>query len=256
MQKNVYDLIPIRNVILEIYDSIRSICEKYGLKYFVAYGTLLGAIRHRGFIPWDDDFDIWMPRPDYMQFMDLAIKELPKGFSWQSVETDDTYHYLFGKVRVDNPNKVSEISAKSKLSLKQGLYVDIFPLDGLPSSGTARFLWCVKRGMYRRGVSRWFLGMPLGRAKNHLLKFSEWCASRKYADCKFVGGISPYSDGKTPQKWCFPREWFSSSEEAAFEDRIVRVPVGTKKILTAIYGDFMQLPPEEARVPSHQMLEL
>lgn len=250
-----YEFAPIWCEILKIYDVVRDICERHQLNYYAAFGTLIGAVRHSGFIPWDDDFDLWMPRSDYTCFMRFAQKEMPNKLVWQSVETDKSYHYLFGKVRLADEERVSVVSRMCHLSLKQGIYIDIFPLDGLPSGNIGRFFWCVKRGLFRRGLSKWFCGIPVGRAKNHYLKFSEWYASRRYEDSKFVGGVSGYSDAKMSHRWCFPKEWFSSSEEVPFEDRKVRIPVGAKKILTAIYGDYMQLPPEAARVPSHQVLE-
>ena len=86
---------------LEILREFVRVCEAHGLRYYLAYGTLLGAVLHRGFIPWDDDIDVTMPRPDYERFARICASELRPGFTWQSYRTDRHYPFLFGKLLKD-----------------------------------------------------------------------------------------------------------------------------------------------------------
>ena len=121
----------IKNRELEILKWIDKTCKENGITYFLAYGTLLGAVRHKGFIPRDDDIDIFMTRENYNKFLDINNKEISKKFSVLSLETEKTYYYPFAKV-VDNDTYVDE--KKFKKIDKLGVWVDIFPLDFYNSS--------------------------------------------------------------------------------------------------------------------------
>ena len=259
MGQRSYNLHPLWDATLEIYDAIRNICEEHGLRYFAGFGTLIGAVRHRGFIPWDDDFDLYMPRPDYEVFMRLSAEELPQNLIWQSVETDPNYPYRFGKVRETRKDRIADVAQQSRLRLQDGIYVDFFPLDGLPTTDVGRLLWCVKRALIRRGSdgNKWFFKMLFGMygtQQENRLNFTKWMKAIPFNKAKRVGTSSPYEASATPNRWWHPKEWFDSYKEVPFEDRIIRIPIGTHELLTAIYGDYMKLPPEKERKPSHQVL--
>ena len=114
---------------LEILDEIVRICEKYGLHYFLMFGTLIGAIRHKGFIPWDDDLDIGMPRDDYDKFMEVAKTELDERFYLQNSDTEPRYWLSFANVRKNNTLFDEASLAKMPEDIHKGIFVDIFPLD-------------------------------------------------------------------------------------------------------------------------------
>ena len=112
----------------EILDEITRVCDKNGLRYLLIGGTLLGAIRHNGFIPWDDDLDISMPREDYEKFLGIAPKELGDRFLLEDISTNDEYCYMFSKVKLKN-TIMREKTMSESYDGGQGIWVDIFPLD-------------------------------------------------------------------------------------------------------------------------------
>ena len=114
-----------KRISLEILDVIHDFCKKNGIKYYLAYGTLLGAVRHKGFIPWDDDIDLVMSRPDYELFQKLFNVD---GYTFVNEETKNIFPLVFGKVFANNT-----FGVYNGISMNYGVAVDIFPLDGLPS---------------------------------------------------------------------------------------------------------------------------
>ncbi len=147
---------------LEVLTELARRCEEASLRWFVIGGTLLGAVRHRGFIPWDDDIDVGMPRPDYERFAALARRSADPRFAWQASDTEPAYPFLYGKlIRADS--RVEE-PALADLPIRQGLAVDVFPLDGAPGSGLGRRLQALAfklaattlgARVRRRGIRRW-----------------------------------------------------------------------------------------------------
>ena len=98
MKQNCYNLRPLWDVLIDMYEEIKILCDRHGIRHWAVAGTALGAMRHQGFIPWDDDFDIAMMRPDYERFLIVAQKELPNHLVWSSVETNPEHKLSFGKV--------------------------------------------------------------------------------------------------------------------------------------------------------------
>ena len=134
----------VRAGMLSIYAAFREICDNHDLRFYAAYGTALGAIRHGGFIPWDDDLDIEMPRSDYDAFLRYAIVELPKGYELLTWQTTYGYKNLFAKIAISNIGYIEQIEKESGVKLGQGLFIDIFPVDGSPASKAARY-WRIFR---------------------------------------------------------------------------------------------------------------
>ena len=130
------ELLGIRNCQLEIYDAIAKICEKHSIRYTAVAGTVLGAVRHNGYIPWDDDFDIAMPRKDYEKFIEKAKDELDDRFFLQNYETEPTCINYFTKVRRNGTLFVQESDVS--VNMHKGIFVDIFPLDNLPKASFMR----------------------------------------------------------------------------------------------------------------------
>lgn len=111
----------------EIYEAVSAICDRHRLKYFVVGGTLLGAVIHKGYIPWDDDFDIAMPRDDYDLFVNKYYKELPDRFCLHHTSTDSDYWLSFAKVRINNTVFLEE--KRKNVKSHSGIYMDIFPFE-------------------------------------------------------------------------------------------------------------------------------
>ena len=113
---------------LEILVEIDKICKKHDIRYWLSSGTLIGAMRHNGFIPWDDDLDIEMMRSDYVRLMEVLPSELPDWLALQNDETDPNYFFYYAKVR-DRRSKMLEQNNYDRLWQEQGIYIDIFPLE-------------------------------------------------------------------------------------------------------------------------------
>lgn len=144
----------------EIYKAFSEICDRHDLKYFVVGGTLLGAVVHKGYIPWDDDFDIAMPRDDYDLFISKYYKELPERFFLHHTSTDSEYWLSFAKVRLNNTIFLEE--RRKNVKSHAGIYMDIFPFDYCSSCNTMtqkikwRFITWINNHVYSRvtGIPR------------------------------------------------------------------------------------------------------
>lgn len=116
---------------LEILSEVDRICKKHDIPYWLSSGTLIGAMRHDGFIPWDDDLDIEMMRKDYLRLMEVLPKELPEWLALQNSDTDPNYFYFYAKVR-DRRSRMLEQNGYDRLWQEQGIYIDIFPMEHHP----------------------------------------------------------------------------------------------------------------------------
>lgn len=273
MEELKYDLTPMWKALLDIYDEFDRICRRHNLRYYLAYGTAIGVLRHGGFIPWDDDFDVVMPRPDYERLIEIAPKELPSNLKLLSRKLDKTYLAVFNKVQVDDPGLVERIQRESKLSLYQGLYIDIFPIDGAPRSKIGQKLYWTKRRClrsigvylkYRNGkvsmkelplvalgwLTHWFY--PSVKDPDSVNDTIEkWASTYRYDDA----GWTTNCQGDLPI--CFPP---GSLGEPAIMDftccgTVRKVPMMAKadELLTLRYGNWRQPPPPEKCIPSHQI---
>ena len=171
----------VQRVELDILIKVARLCEERGLTYFIESGTALGAVRHGGFIPWDDDIDIGMPRQDYEKFLDIAQKELGDEYFVQTRETDPNAPFSFAKVRKNGTTFIEW--NKRNIKMHHGIYIDIFPYDGLPIDGLDEHIdKCLKLNKLqfkkyipdRVGVPqkslKWKLGAAARRMQYYLLK--------------------------------------------------------------------------------------
>lgn len=250
---------------LNMFKEITRICEKYGLTYYALGGTLLGAVRHEGFIPWDDDLDVGFEREDYEKFLKVAEKELSEPYRLLHIHNDEKYIHLFS--RVINPNiKLRREYTNNKTV--QSLWVDIFPLDGVPSGGVKRFFWekhlFILRGLRNlscfdelvditkeyHGIKKFVVQLGLKTNISNLLnthklllKLDKYLKKWKLADNPCIG--NPMGGGWF--KEVYPKEYYKRIVKLKFEDTTINCPVAYKKILTQMYGDYMTPPDEKDR---------
>ena len=116
---------------LELLEVIDVICRKHQIPYWLSSGTLIGAARHKGFIPWDDDLDIEMLRSDYLRLLKVLPQELPDNLALQTNETDPNYIFIYGKLR-DKDSHLEETNSYDRILYYTGIYIDIFPLEKIP----------------------------------------------------------------------------------------------------------------------------
>lgn len=241
-------------------DDVAAFCEENNICYFLAYGTLIGAIRHDGYIPWDDDVDIAMPRPDYNRFIKLYNNTNPK-YRFACYEIDKTYSLPFGKV-VDNRTVLREGMYDESATF--GVYVDVFPIDGYPGESKRkklvglRKMLNAKKAVLGQGRSKMKeIVILLGKLYLAFTSISEIVAktikisqSASYEDSEFVGYL-PSLGGTKSNSIFNKKDVFSSFPLHKFEDHLYRIPAGYDRYLTQIYGDYMKLPPEEKRISTH-----
>lgn len=266
-----FDYLPkLHNCQLIIAREIKRICDKHNIKYFIIAGTLLGAVRHGGFIPWDDDMDVGMLREDYEKFLKVAKTELGENFFLQTPETDKNYGLPFAKILL---NGTVLVEATAGSNAKKGIFVDVFPFDVAPENETDRENHNKKTYFYKR-----LLLAKLNYnvcAKNDYVKRTVYFAlkimSAFYSHDKLVkkleSEITRYNNSKTEdivniggaygyKKETIKADWVRDTVEIPFEDMTISAPVDYIKYLETFYGDYMTPPPEDKRYNRHSVTEL
>ncbi|MCD8287001.1 MAG: LicD family protein [Clostridia bacterium] len=257
----------LKRIELDLLSAVAEICRQQGFKYALYAGTLIGAVRHQGFIPWDDDVDIVLTRPDYDAFIDYCMNnEVP--FKLVCSQTEPNYGYLFAKVCAKNTSITDNVIDIDGVDL--GVYIDLWPLDGLgdtPKKAVKKYRSTLfKRellvaanwkGFHRSKTRPWYVE-PVRLAFYIMSRFS----SRR----KLVASLekklrkTPYDTteydgiimGSYLQKEIFQKgEVLDEVIPAAFEGREFFIPANYDSILTQVYGDYMQLPPESKQVSRH-----
>ena len=248
---------------LEILIDISNFCEKNGIQYFLTSGTLLGAVRHQGFIPWDDDIDISMPREDFERFLQLK-DELPDTYFCQATRFEPNYPIPIVKIR--KKGTVMKESAMAKLDICNGIWIDVFPLDKVKK---------VKRLQFRAmmiDIHTIAIGMKLGYRKPKRLSTTIFCRFLSLFSIKTLDRLrtrwmmrEQNSDGEYLtsftsnlgyEKLLLLREDYYPPKKMQFESHLFSVPQNYDKWLRNAYGDYHQLPPVEERVNRHKMIEL
>ena len=259
--REITEIRELQEIELDILVYIDKVCREHGLKYFLAYGTLLGAIRHKGFIPWDDDIDILMPREDYEEFCTLLSHEKGR-YRLLEWKRNKGYIYAFAKV-VDTKTCLKEKAVVLKSRL--GVYVDVFPYDGWKGKkqvARADFLGRIHNWKIRgfksmrhnenrwKNIPRYFLWILLkALSQKNLLRLTERNA-RSLASAK-PNRYGAFCCGADTEKCVFQREDVEKCIEAPFEGHLFYIPEGYDHLLKNTYGDYMQLPPEDQRVSGH-----
>ena len=245
---------------LEILCEFVRICEKHNLQYFLVGGTLLGAVRHQGFIPWDDDIDVAMPREDYDRFAAIADKELAPQYFYQSPDTDPYYFLTYAKLRKNGTEVYEERFKNAKFH--KGVFIDIIPLDICPKPGLiCHLLFNILAVMnYRGQVDSGEVYTPyreisgkIGYACLCLLSKRQLVAMRKRlirlsSLWKDSGFLASYSGAYGYYKEVFPNSWFGAGSYTVFEGRTLKAPAEVNAQLAQVYGkNYMSIPDQADR---------
>ena len=251
---------------LHIAAQVKRVCDDHGLEYFLIAGSLLGAVRHGGFIPWDDDMDLGMTRESYDRFLEVAPRELGPDHFVQTLDSDPGYGQVFTKVRLNGTALVETSSTET--SAHNGIFVDIFPFDSVPEQAWKQRVHAVLTAalkrvlLLNRGYALWLettglnalilrLAAPparmlprtgLARLLDRTIRMSNARTTRRMTT---IGGSYGYA------KESIDREWTSSLEEIAFEGTSFTCLNRSRDYLTQLYGDYMTPPPPEHRVTKH-----
>lgn len=250
---------------IDMLKAFLEVCGQLSLRYYLVGGTLLGAVRHRGFIPWDDDIDVAMPREDYEIFLREGQKHLPEYYFLQSHHSEPDYHLNFAKIRDSRTTFVEYAVRKRKIN--HGAYIDIFPLDAYPEDPKMAADMERIQKMFRRRLRaeveihpavRHSLPVEMGLYvlcafyKLHWPDYRKALEQRENLHKSVTGGaLWANHCGAWGKKEIMPREWYGEGTVLSFEGLEVMGPEHWDKWLTQVYGDYMQLPPVEKRVGHH-----
>ncbi|RDX01242.1 LicD family protein [Listeria kieliensis] len=247
---------------LSILIEVAELCDKYKLKYYLMGGTLLGAVRHGGFIPWDDDIDIAMPRADFEAFQEIAARELPKSLFLHYGTTDPHYYLPIIKIKKNHTVFQEEnISAKVRHS---GIFIDIFPLDDVAKDHGAffhikgRIIKHLKGLLFLKENAKTAAG-NIGIAKKLMLGLARPISTKRVFS--WLTGIMKYGQNEDApyyvnygsqygyQKQTMLKEIYDPAEVVQFEGYNFKAPKQTALFLKKIYGEnYMALPPVEKRI--------
>lgn len=247
----------VQQKILIIADEIKRICEKFSLRYYLDFGTLLGAVRHKGFIPWDDDIDFCMPRADYEKFIELCKTELKDQFALRCMNEEK---YIYYYVKIDDKTTTMIEDFNSSSGYKGGIFVDIFPLDALPNGKMKRKIYILKcKYLYLRANLAlvdfsskrypWYKRIIINvfkhsNGKKFLFKLNELLKKYDYDSAELVSSDILHNHPVS-------RKLFEESAHYMFEGLEFLSVKNADEYLTELFGDYMQLPPVEKRVSNH-----
>lgn len=242
--------------LLEILVYFKSFCEENNLRFYLSGGTLIGAVRHKGFIPWDDDIDVIMPREDYERLYELWPQKADLSrFSCLKTTKDQCVKYPMTVIKSENTTCIYDHS--QDLDISQGMKMDVEHLDGVPKDrfrAKMNWLFALLLGLfraqrvpnhaqkYKRIISKILLWLvPTSKARYRIVLFCEKQIKKyKCAECEKVRYLSEQE---------LKREWYDTTEYLEFEGHMMPVPGGYNEFLKVRYGDYMSLPPVEKRHP-------
>ena len=265
VKDNTYGIAPLQNKMLEIFKYFDEICIKNNLRYWAGAGTCLGAIRHQGFIPWDDDLDVYMPRDDYEKlWMNWSRLSSNSQYCLCRTTKDVNYHHRVMQIVDTNTTFINE-RAKDE-EVRHGVYIDIIPMDVEASGPIHRLFQIVNTVIYSvyniqalpefhgTGLMNKGTRLMLYLVKKPNTRYKIWNKAEKHMIVQETYKTKNYVDLLTYFKMIFkplPKEWFNTMR-VPFEDTFINVPIEYAKYLTVYYGNYMELPPENKRVIQHK----
>lgn len=252
-----------QSILLTMLTEFDNYCKEKRLVYWLSGGTLLGCVRHGGFIPWDDDIDVIMPRADYEKFVSnrtvsglypIVVNKYGDSFRSAYANLVDT-----GTIMLENDEMRSN---------GRGVFLDVFPLDGLPD-GKRMSSFMQKQLMMNKVLSLTNMKRPRIHSAKDALKVFAWAiskalinpgklvetissnaASHSYEDSAYVG-VSSFVVGKHPGRFIWEKKWFEGTQSGLFEGHEFDIPAGYHELLRTLYGEYMTLPPVDQRLGGH-----
>ena len=257
-----------QSIMLDMLINFHKICKENDLSYFLDWGTLLGAVRHKGFIPWDDDLDVSMPREDFERFKIIAKEKLDNQYFLQTPETDKYYKYYYIPMKIRHiGSRYIEKVENGEEKFNHGIYIDIFPLDFLPKGKINYKVQClykyimersniVNEGFFKTSSKRKLI-YPLVYFFIKVLSISDRKKMEKFFinktkryDDRYWSGIDLYLKQEYKKEDLFPLK------DIVFENNTFNGPNNADSILKSMYGDYNILPPENERFSHSKKIEI
>lgn len=260
-----------RKKLILLFDRFITFCEANNLQYFCAGGTAIGAVRHQGFIPWDDDIDVLMPRPDYDRMLSLTSAAFPAYTELVSMEITNHYYLPYAKFCDSNSTVLEHI----EIPCCFGIYIDVFPLDGAPDAAVEqaevqqsfadhvnRLRAVSKSGLYNLKDIFGRLSKMQLRTALYELRYATSKREKRAKVIKRINEILTENNYTTSTMVCnyggmyglrefFPKKWIGNLSLAPFENLQVSLLEYNQNYLTQIYKNYMELPPLEKRFSHH-----
>lgn len=254
----------LQSKLLDMQKWFHKFCVQNNLRYYALGGTVLGAVRHKGFIPWDDDIDIGMPRSDYDRFLELCKGKRFGKYCVESIDTTaEDYFYGYSKV-YDTSTTLVELN---RVNVKRGIYIDLFPLDGVGMCESdikkvfpkiqRRYLLLVartcalnkRRALYKNLIAIFARLIPncIINNKKLLVEIDGLCRKESYDRCNIVGNLL----GNWGVREVMPKKYLGNPTIYTFEDSVIYGPENYEAYLTSLYNDWRKLPPIDKRVSHH-----
>lgn len=242
---------------LELLLEVDRICKKHQIPYTVIGGTLLGSVRHQGFIPWDDDADLAMMRKDYIRFRNICRKELDSSkYYFQDAEVTDGYRWSYGKLRRKDTLFLRE--HQEHMPYEQGVFIDVFPVDHVPDAYIPRAVYnvmcfCIRkilwskvgqyqeRNLFKRKVYQWLSRVP---EKDVIQCYLRMVNKQNRAESRYARiGLMPVPG----RAFGYPKKWYMQGADYEFEGYTLKGIRDAHDFLRFIFGNYMELPPEKER---------
>lgn len=259
---------------LDVMKLFSEICDKYNLRYYLVGGTMLGAVRHKGFIPWDDDMDVGMPRPDYEKFLSVVNKELPEGYNFLNYKQNKEYKRYFS--RIVNKN-VRVYNASNTKTIVENAWLDIFPFDGMPSNKLAqkihfwhmtaiRFLYHAScfdelvnlnrpgRAWYLQILIKFLAVTHFGsklNTKKLMHRIEKGLLKYNYDKCDYM--VSFF--GSYMLREIVDKKMLGTGRKYQFETLMLNGPEMYDEFLSHFYGDYMKVPNDTDK-DKHNILKI
>lgn len=261
---------------LEIAKEIKRVCEENGISYFLVGGTLIGAVRHKGFIPWDDDLDMGMLRSEFERFLQIAPSKLNDSFFLQTWHSDKEYPFAFAKVRKKGTLFIEANDSNKKTH--QEIFVDLFPYDNFPSDNEEQVRFSKKIQNYRElmyMVNHMTIWKRQPTVSRKILRFIKCVpdiiratfSNREKIIADYEKEMNKYnslttklvaqeSGGVRFGKYPIKRDYIEKTTKLEFEGEYFECPLYYDAFLTDIYGNYMQLPPLEKQICTHNIIKV
>jgi len=259
------EMTQLKHILLDMLTDIDSAFKKHNIRYTLMFGTLLGAVRHGGFIPWDDDIDIAVPRKDYNHLLEHFTEIFPSEYELLTPETCHHFEFFFSKIHKKSTSFI-EVGMGKYHDRNTGVFIDVFPLDGVPDGDNEHKKYIKKYqkllklnmalrfdssfGKSKKAKFRFALFAPLRLLfpyDHYYKKYLKYVTAYSFDECNYCS----YPSTVFSYDLIFDKKMFYPFVLRKFEDHMFYTPCDPSGVLTQSYGDYMVLPPKEKQVPKH-----